>query len=137
MQFGEPNENPMPDDDGGDEDERFMYFIRTGEFEVTIESYFNVGSGPNSGPDISSTRLYDGDHFGEIGLIYNLKRTATVSSKNYGSLAKLTHSGLEEIYKTFPQLERFFKYYIFKYSDKLRAFLEMEMDKITYFRPLE
>lgn len=81
--------------------------------------------------------MYDGDHFGEIGLIYGLKRTATVSSKNYGSLACLTQSGLEELYKNFPKLKTCFKNYIFKYNDTLRAFLEMEMDKITYFRPLD
>ena len=110
-----------------------MYFIRSGEFTVTIESSFNVGVTADDESNVETKRLYDGDHFGEIGLIYGLKRTATVRSKNYGSLAKLTQSKLEDLHKSFPSLKTHFKKYILKYHDTLRAFLEMEMDKITYF----
>ena len=46
--------------------------------------------------------LYDGDHFGEIGLIYGCNRTASVKSNNYGSLAKLTSDGYKELTKNFP-----------------------------------
>ena len=110
-----------------------MYFIRSGEFEVSIETNFNVGAGSSEEEKPDVKRLYDGDHFGEIGLIYGLRRTATVRSKNYGSLAKLFWDDLENLEKSFESLKRQFKKYIFKYNDTLRAFLEMEMDKITYF----
>lgn len=33
-------------------------------------------------------------------------------------------------------LERCFKEYMFKYKDDLRTFLEIECDKIQYFKPL-
>ena len=142
-QYGAPNEDPVSKDkeDDVDEDEmknkpRFMYFIRSGEFTVSIESNFNVGLSANDDDNVETKRLYDGDHFGEIGLIYGLKRTATVRSKNYGSLAKLTWDDLENLEKSFESLSTHFKKYIFKYNDTLRAFLEMEMDKITYFKPL-
>ena len=36
----------------------------------------------------------------------------------------------------FPSLTTKFKEYIFKYKDELRAFLEMECDKIKYFKDL-
>lgn len=42
-------------------------------------------------------QLYDGDHFGEIGLIFSCRRTATVKSLNYGSLAKLTETGFKAL----------------------------------------
>ena len=49
-QYGPPTEDPFDkkeDDDGDDESsknkQRFMYFIRSGEFHVTIESNFNAG----------------------------------------------------------------------------------------------
>ena len=78
--------------------------------------------------------LYDGDHFGEIGLVFNSKRTASVKSINYGSLARLNKSGYEELKKSFStreaSLERCFKEYMFKYKDDLRTFLEIECDKI-------
>lgn len=113
-----------------------MYFIRSGEFEVSIESNFNVGISTEDENLPEKHYLNDGDHFGEIGLIYGLKRTATVRSTNYGSLAKLTSESLDNLSKTFTSLKMHFRKFIFKYKDKLRAFLEMEMDKITYFKPL-
>lgn len=141
-QNDEPYINPQAEDDEGDDEDdakkdpdRFMYFIRKGDFLVTIESNFSAGTGSDDA-NIEQKKLYDGDHFGEIGLIYGLKRTATVISQNYGSLACLTQSSLEELSKKFTSIKMQFKNYIFKYNDTLRAFLEMEMDKITYFEPL-
>ena len=79
-------------------------------------------------------QLYDGDHFGEIGLIFNSKRTAKVKSLNYGSLARLNYTGYRELTQSFntkeTSIERCFKEYMFKYKDDLRTFLEMECDKI-------
>ena len=68
-----------------------MYFIRTGQFDVIIKSSFS--SGDNGESQEFKKRLYDGDHFGEIGIIYGSKRTATVKSTNYGSLALLKLTG--------------------------------------------
>ena len=112
-QYGDPTEDPAEEkrcggDDGDDGDannkQRFMCFIRSGEFTVTIESNFNVGMNADDEDNIERKRLYDGDHFGEIGLIYGLRRTATVRSKNYGSLAKLFWDDLENLEKSFESL---------------------------------
>jgi CRP-like cAMP-binding protein len=105
-----------------------MYLIRTGTYQVTIKS--NFYSGGKSQPMVETKYLYDGDHFGEIGLIYNTKRTASVISKNYGSLARLSRSGFNDIQKYFPRLTTAFKEYCFKYKDEVSTFLEMESDKI-------
>ena len=73
-------------------------------------------------------------------MIFDSKRTASVKSINYGSLAKLNKSGYEELKKSFStketSIERCFKEYMFKYKDDLRTFLEIECDKIQYFKPL-
>lgn len=69
-----------------------MYFIRTGQFEVIIKSSFSSGDKGDESTEFKK-RLYDGDHFGEIGIIYGSKRTATVKSTNYGSLALLKSTG--------------------------------------------
>lgn len=113
-----------------------MYFIRTGQFEVQIKSTFDTGV--NSQPNVQITNLYDGDHFGEIGLVYNTMRTARVMSKNYGSLARLDKNDWGEIERHFsnPKMETAFKEYTFKYKDELRTFIEMEANKIFYFRNL-
>ena len=74
-----------------------MYFIRTGEFEVSIKSSFGLDGDDKAGGSSRKKMLYDGDHFGEIGLIFDSKRTASVKSINYGSLAKLNKSGYKEL----------------------------------------
>ena len=93
-------EDEDDDEDGNKEekqlrDDSFMYFIRTGQFEVTIESKTNTIDISPAGKQVKAKKqqLYNGDHFGEIGLIFNSKRTASVKSLNYGTLAKLSKSG--------------------------------------------
>ena len=70
-------------------------------------------------------------------MIFNSKRTASVKSLNYGTLALLSKKGYKVLLNNFAGLERCFKEYIFKYKDDLRTFLEMEADKIDYFKPLK
>ena len=82
------------------------------------------------------THLIDGDHFGEIGLIFESKRSATVRSENYGTLAMLKKSHFLELAKTFDSLTTLFKHQIFKYQDELTMWLMIEMDKIDYFKHL-
>lgn len=116
--------------------ESFMYFVRTGQFEVEVNTNFldSIITKPEDQP--KKSLLYQGDHFGEIGLIYNCRRTATVTSLNYGSLAKLTKTGFSEMSQQFPSMMTSFKQNIYKYKDELRTFLEMECDKIRFFRDL-
>ena len=94
------DEDDDDDEDGNKEekqlrDDSFMYFIRTGQFEVTIESKTNTIDISPAGKQVKAKKqqLYNGDHFGEIGLIFNSKRTASVKSLNYGTLAKLSKAG--------------------------------------------
>jgi len=74
-----------------------MYFIRTGQFEVKIKSDFAQEANVVEEAPCDKRQLYDGDHFGEIGLIFSCRRTATVKSLNYGSLAKLTETGFKAL----------------------------------------
>jgi len=64
---------------------------------VTIKSAFNGDTDAETGPKVFKKQLYDGDHFGEIGLLFDTKRTATVKSMNYGSLARLKESGFKQL----------------------------------------
>ena len=142
-----PYEDPLKEDQskGGDEAaaeaeepaESFMYFIRTGQFRVKIKQNFRDDRDVEGAPRDFETQLYDGDHFGEIGLIFDANRTATVQSTNYGSLARLREGGFKALQQQFKAFTTQFKYYIFKYKDDLRAFLEMECDKISYFKDVD
>ena len=82
------------------------------------------------------TLLIDGDHFGEIGMLFDCKRTATVRSESYGGLALLRKKDYQELSKTFESLTSLFKKQIFKYQDELTTFLNVEMEKIDFFRTL-
>jgi len=88
------------EDENNDEDapkEPRMYFIAKGKYSVFIKKSHVVSSSAISlngdkTRDRADRTLQEGDHFGEIGLIYGCKRTATVESNNYGTLAMLTKS---------------------------------------------
>lgn len=79
-----------------------MYFIRNGKFSVHIKTdHLRAVSITDDTSPKPHTYLIDGDHFGEMGLIFDGKRTATVKSENYGTLAKLKRSEFMELSKTF------------------------------------
>lgn len=69
-------------------------------------------------------------------MLFECKRTATVRSENYGTLALLKKSHFLELSKTFENFSSFIKKQIYKYSDELTLWLNIEMDKIPYFRYL-
>lgn len=99
----DPYQGDEDEEGDGDPPESFMYFIRTGQFEVTIKSNFSSGEKEKDHSEFKK-RLYDGDHFGEIGIIFGSKRTATVKSTNYGSLALLKESGFKVLQGQFPNM---------------------------------
>ena len=79
-----------------------MYFIRTGKFSVHVRlDHLRPAITGDGSPPKPVTFLIDGDHFGEIGMIFEAKRTASVKSENYGTLALLKRSHYLEIAKTF------------------------------------
>jgi len=76
-----------------------MYFIKSGIYTVSFKP---PSKGFTMQQEMQSMReevkkLKVGDHFGEIGLIYGCKRTATIKSDNYGQLAMLKKSDLMEL----------------------------------------
>ena len=130
------------EDEGGaaldeiyEKEESFMYFIRNGKFSVHVKVEHLIVIDQENQPK-PVTHLIDGDHFGEIGMIFDSKRTATVRSENYGTLAILKMSQFIELSKTFELFSSLFKKQIFKYHDPLTTWLFMEMEKIQYFKNL-
>lgn len=57
-----------------------LYFIGKGDCEIRVRDNF--------GREHENIRmLTSGDHFGEISMLYHCKRTASVISRNYNTLA--------------------------------------------------
>lgn len=52
--------------------------------------------------------LNPGDHFGEIALIYKARRSASVVSSTYTTLAKISGENFENILSKFPPLKELF-----------------------------
>lgn len=110
-----------------------MYFISSGMVDVflTVEKYQNEIKNQNvDQPNIDSdsefdndentlmkhetriNRLMSGSYFGEIALVTNLKRTTTIKSVDYTTVAFLTRENFTSIKKEFPQVYLNFKYNI-------------------------
>lgn len=76
-----------------------MFFIAKGDCDVIVKDKI--------GDIIEETKartLNSGAHFGEISLIYNCTRTATVLANNYCTLAKLTKHHYDELVQKYPEL---------------------------------
>jgi len=61
--------------------------------------------------------LEQGQMFGEISLIYGCPRTATVLSRNYCTMAKITPEVYQHLSQEFPAMNSIFKDQIEKYKD--------------------
>jgi CRP-like cAMP-binding protein len=60
-----------------------MFFISSGDCTVNIKD--------NNRREVVGHRLLvEGDHFGEIGLIYDCARTASIQSRNYNTMATIS-----------------------------------------------
>jgi CRP-like cAMP-binding protein len=77
-----------------------MYLVSKGACEVSI-----IDEKKNEN---IIKELRPGDYFGEIALIYGCKRTATVKSLKYSTLAIFKKSDYKDILIEFPDLKNHF-----------------------------
>lgn len=115
-----------------------MYIIARGKCEViqTISDGFEAR--PDDERERKVCTLIESDHFGEIGLIYDRRRTCSVVSLNYCTLATISRPDFLEIKRDshFDQIENQFKQHICLYEDEIKLFAEYELNKVDYFRHL-
>jgi voltage-gated potassium channel len=122
--FCQPDEaltNTGDDSDG-------MFFIASGKCEVEIYDEHKV-------PHITRY-LKSGDYFGEVGLIFKTKRTATVRTAVYSNLAAVSSSDFYALASQFPDIVEHLKDNISKYKDCWRCFLLNAINKVSYLRNL-
>ena len=112
-----------------------MFFIKNGKFSVHVKiDHLNPENNDEKPKPVQN--LIDGDHFGEIGMLFDCKRTATVKSEQYGRLALLKKNDFIDLSKSFDTFSNLFRKQIFKYQDELTIWLMIEMEKIPYFKNL-
>ena len=84
-----------------------MFFIAKGDCEVWVKDHMKVSR--------YVSQLVQGDYFGELALITQTQRSASVKSSNYCTLASLTSKTFFDLCKSFPDIfmkmkERGYKY---------------------------
>jgi hypothetical protein len=82
--------------------------------------------------------LVDYDLFGEISMVYGCKRTCTVVSKNYCTLATISRPDYVELKRdiNLSNFESQLKKNMCFYDDPIKLFIEYELNKIAYFQDL-
>ena len=82
--------------------------------------------------------LSDGQHFGEIGLLTKMKRTASVRAKDYSTVSAFSRKALEELGDIFPDMVLQFKSYIkTQYKDIDFKFKKLCVKNVPYFSRLK
>lgn len=124
-----PEEEVIKQD--SDTPDKDMFFIGKGDCEVRVRD--------ERGREHEQIRLLvEGDHFGEISLIYKCKRSASVISRNYNTLAKMTGDRYRELVAEYPEYETELKKYIRKtYNDPKIQFILKMLGRVEYLQGIE
>lgn len=94
-----------------------MYFLARGECDIYIKD-------TNKDEQFVKT-LESPDYFGEVSLIKNCKRTSTVISRSYVTLAELSKESFQLILDSNPELFKIFERNIRNnYNDKWKKFVK-------------
>jgi len=75
-----------------------------------------------------------GDIFGEVGLLYNCKRTASVISKSNCNIATLSSRNFEILTHKFPEVVSLIKEGCWDYDDPWKRYLVSLLCKVIYFK---
>lgn len=89
---------------GGANGDNSLYFVGKGDCKVNVRD--------NTGKEHFVRRLDEGDHFGEISIIYNCTRTASVVSMNYNTFAVMTQPLYKRLIQDYPEYENCLKKYV-------------------------
>ena len=78
----------------GENEQKFLCFIARGKCEVSVSN--------NMRKSMKVKEILKGSYFGEICLIYDCPRTATVMSMDYCIFAELTQENFNDLWKEHP-----------------------------------
>ena len=126
-----PDEEVIKQDDVEQENEPLsMYFVGSGHCKVKVRDH--------NGRDQHIGVLDEGDHFGEIALIYKCKRSATVISSNYNTFARIQRHRFREVISEFPEYETCLKENLIKnYRDRKIEFILRMIKRVEYLQKHE
>ena len=67
--------------------------------------------------------LVEGQHFGEIGMMFKCSRTATVTSRNYNTMARLGLGEFKEVSIDYPEFYDILIKSVYSYNDTWKKFM--------------
>lgn len=107
-----------------------MYLISQGDCSVNIIN-------EKREEKVAVKLLVEGNHFGEVGILYKIPRTATVISRNYNTMCRLDYNHFRDFVVDFPQYQKVLKSYVFsKYQDSRKHFIYRAMSQVNYLRKM-
>ena len=105
-----------------------LFVISKGEFVVLVKDHESTSHPTNL--------LRAGDFFGEVALLLNCNRTATVRANNYATIAKIERKAFHSLCREFEDLVPKLRNKIKSYSDRLKQFLVSIVKVIPYLSDL-
>lgn len=106
-----------------------MYLISQGSCDVTI---FDRAEGSENMEDLHIRKLNTYDYFGEISLVHDSVRTATVTCSNYCTLGKISLVTLYELCASYSFFRTALMNTVKLYDDSSKVFLHTVLRDIPY-----
>lgn len=91
-----------------------MYFLAQGECEVLVKD--------QTMKETFVRDIFSGGMFGEVSLLYNTKRTASVRSKGQCTVGALSDEQFIDLMQNHPEIEQRMQYEARKYDDHWKLF---------------
>ncbi|CAI2367564.1 unnamed protein product [Moneuplotes crassus] len=102
-----------------------MYFIAHGQCDVTVLT--------EKQKEVHVSTINEGDFFGEVALIKKCKRTASVISKNYTTLASFHENDFDSLIEEYPFIkQKMERKMIDEYTDPWKKFVKKVLRNIDY-----
>jgi len=81
----------------GEKDDGSLFYVGKGDCKVMVRNA--------RGKEVFIRKLYEGSHFGEIGMIYGCERSSTVVSMNYNTFAVMKGELFRRLSQDYPEYE--------------------------------
>ena len=78
--------------------------------------------------------IVENQHFGEIALIYKCKRTASVLSRNYITMARINRTNFNAIAIDYPDIKRYMMKHLYTYREERKSWIRGVIRKIDYLK---
>jgi CRP-like cAMP-binding protein len=118
--FTTPEEEIIRQDSRG----RELFFLSKGDCLVNVTF--------NHRDHVAWRLLVEGQHFGDISLLYDCRRTASVVSRNFNTFGRLNYPGYRSVVNKFPFFQALLKKYVAHYQDPLKDFLMASLKKVPH-----